>query len=96
MGQKNFLWKYKIDYCYGYVEGLFIATELQINKLVNNTIYFGEIMGKHSEVEIEFENGDFTKIDLDSKTIENITKLLGNTWSGYNPLEFLDDDKENK
>lgn len=38
--------------------------------------------------------GEFTKIDLDPDMVEKVENVLGDTWSGYNPLEDLSDEDE--
>lgn len=92
---KNFLWKFMWD-CgrQGCVEGLFVATEDQIQNLIGKSVYFGEILGKHSEIYGTIEDGECEKVDLDSDIVEKVTVILGETWSGYNPLEYLSDDDE--
>lgn len=88
----KFLWRFYWD-CdrMGNVEGLFVATEDEIKNIIGKKIYFGEILGKHSEVYGNIDNEDITKLDLDCETVEKVTKLLGETWSGYNPLEYLEE-----
>jgi predicted RNA-binding protein len=87
---ERFLWKFHWD-CgrQGDVEGLFIATEQEIKDSIGESVYFGEILGKHSEVYGEIEEGEIKKIDLDSETVEKVAKILGTTWSGYNPLSYV-------
>lgn len=91
----RFLWKFYWD-CgrQGNLDGLFVATEEEVKNLIGKEIYFGEILGKHSEICGEIEKNDIEKVDLDSETVEKVTALLGNTWSGYNPLNYLEDESE--
>lgn len=86
----KFLWKFYWE-CgrQGDVEGLFVATEEKVNEAIGKDVYFGEILGKHSEVEGTIEDGEIVKVDLDSEIIEKVSKILGNTWSGYNPLNYV-------
>jgi hypothetical protein len=87
----RYLWRFYWD-CgrQGDVEGLFVATEEEINNIIGEEVNFGEILGKHSEVygTIE-EKEEITKLDLDSETVEKVSKILGDTWSGYNPLKYV-------
>jgi hypothetical protein len=73
------------------VEGLFVATPQQILNLYGKNVNFGEALGKHSEVYGVIEDKDITKLDVSSSAVEEVSKVLGMTWSGYNPLEYLDD-----
>ena len=86
----KYLWKFYWN-CRreGEVEGLFVATEDEVNNSIGKEVRFGEILGKHSEVGGTIEEGEITKLDLDFETVEKVTKLLGNTWAGYNPLEYI-------
>lgn len=87
---ERYLWRFYWDYGRnGEVEGLFVATDEEINKALGMDVYFGEILGKHSEVYGKLEGDDLEKIDLDSETVEKVSKLIGDTWSGYNPLSYL-------
>jgi hypothetical protein len=91
----NYLWRFYWD-CgrQGNVEGLFVATEKEIEELVGKEIYFGEILGKHSEIYGTIEKGEITKVDLDSETVEKVVKVLGNTWGGYNPFDYLEENDD--
>lgn len=84
------LWKFSWD-CgrMGEVEGLFVATEKEIEKSIGKNVYFGEILGKHSEIYGTLDMEDLDKMDLDTESVEKVTKLLGETWSGYNPLDYI-------
>jgi hypothetical protein len=86
----KYLWKFYWD-CgrQGSVEGMFVATEKEINEAIGKYIYFGEILGKHSEISGTLEENDFEKVDLDSDTVEKVEKVLGAEWSGYNPLGYI-------
>lgn len=73
----------------GSVSGLFVATEEEVKEAIGKRVYFGEILGKHSEVYGLLEERDVTKVELDSETVEKVEKILGDTWSGHNPLEYV-------
>ena len=73
----------------GDVEGIFAATDEEVEKAVGQCVYFGEILGKHSEIYGNLSQEDLTMLtddqDFISKAVEY--KLIP---SGYNPLEFID------
>lgn len=88
------LWRYsKYFGRSGEVEGIFIATEDEIdNYLVGQEINFGEILGKHSDVDIYFEKSDFECLDVSESTIKDLFRVFGSrTIAGYNPFERLYD-----
>jgi len=72
----------------GDVEGVFIATQKQIDTFVGQHVYFGEICGKHSEVQGTLEAKDLTEITDDPSVIAVIREHLGGGM-GYNPLEYI-------
>jgi hypothetical protein len=78
----------------GEVEGLFVATEEEVANLIGKELYLGEILGKHSEVFGEVEEGDIEKLDLDADSVAKVSALLGNTWSGHNPLDYYEEENE--
>ena len=73
----------------GYLEGLFVATEDEINNALGSEAYFGEVLGKHSEVYGTIEEGDIKKLDISPESVEEVSKYLGSTWSGFNPLNYV-------
>lgn len=89
---ERFLWKFHWD-CgrYGDLHGLFVATEPQIQAIIGQEVYFGEVLGKHSEIHGVIKSDEIKKIDLDTETIEKVSQVLGDTWSGYNPLAWPSD-----
>jgi len=74
----------------GSVEGIFIAEEKDVKNAIGKNVYFGEILGKHSEVYGILEEKDFKKIKVSDITIKELEEVIGDTISGYNPLAYLD------
>lgn len=94
---KNYLWKFEWD-CdrQGIVEGLFVATEDEIKKNLGKYVSFGEILGKHSDVCGTLGEEDLKKIEVDPKVIEQLIPHLGYSWSGYNPLDYMEYEGEDE
>ena len=92
MTNPRFLWNFHWD-CgrQGDLEGLFVATEDEVKQLIGQRVYFGEVLGKHSEIYGTIEEGEITKVDIDSETVEKVSKHLGSVWSGFNPLNYTDE-----
>ncbi|WP_144509866.1 hypothetical protein [Bacillus sp. FJAT-22090] len=86
----KFLYKFYWD-CgrSGDLKGLFVATEEEVAKAIGSEAYFGEVLGKHSEVYGTIDDGDIQKLDISSEAIEEVSQHLGETWSGFNPLYYL-------
>lgn len=75
----------------GEVDGLFVAESEDLDKAIGKTIYFGEILGKHSEVYGDLEEGDCEVITDDPQVIKIFEDH--NISSGYNPLDYLQEDQ---
>ncbi len=78
----------------GEVEGLFIAEQDDIRAAIGKEVYFGEILGKHSDICGKLEESDLTIKTDDVDFIDKFQEILGYTGSisGYNPLEYIEED----
>lgn len=81
----------------GCVNGLFIADKSYVESCIGKSVYFGEILGKHSDI-----YGTLDEADLESKTddqefINKFIEIMGDgTISGYNPLEYIEEEDEDE
>ena len=83
-GYKQCLWSFYWDWGrQGDVEGLFKATKEEVEKAIGKEVYFGEILGKHSEVYGTLEEGEIKLIS------DNPMEVMNATESGYNPLNYV-------
>lgn len=71
----------------GYLEGLFVAESEAVEKAIGKDVYFGEKLGKHSEIYGPLEEKDLTILTTDLEFIEKFEAL--GCGSGYNPLDYL-------
>lgn len=74
----------------GSVDGCFVADESEIENSIGKEVYFGDILGKHSEIYGILDESDFELSTTDPKVVElfEIFKLA----SGYNPLEYISEE----
>lgn len=82
---------------HGCVEGLFIEDSESMEQFYGRHVYFGEILGKHSEVEGTLDREHITVVSEDEEKIEWLESVLGRSVSGYNPVEYMqeyDNDEE--
>jgi hypothetical protein len=72
----------------GELEGVFISTKEKVKKLIESEIdvYFGEVLGKHSEVYGPIKNNEITFISDNEEAIKIIEKY--DLTSGYNPFDY--------
>lgn len=76
----------------GDVHGLFIADSDKVDATIGTEIYFGEILGKHSEVYGPLEADDLTIKSEDQDFIAKFIEIMGDgSISGYNPLDYIEE-----
>lgn len=77
----------------GYVNGLFIVEKEELEAIYGKTVYFGEILGKHSEIYGKIEPQDFTILTEDQDYINKTIDLIGWHLSGYTPFDYLPEEE---
>lgn len=88
MSDERKIFRYDIDYGRGFcVEGMFVGTDKEIEQICKQTVHFGEICGKHSEMSVDFEPGDFSVVPATEEIISWFVENVGLT--GHNPLNYL-------
>lgn len=81
----------------GELEGLFIATEAGVKSIQGHEVYFGEVLGKHSEIYGTIDEGDITEVSSHPEVIKVLKAEIGETVSGYNPFHYWEpEDQEEK
>lgn len=82
---------YKFNQNYGRMgdlEGIFIAEDSEVAKAIGRRVYFGEVLGKHSEIYSELQEDDIKALTTDAAAIEVIEKYL-NGGTGWNPMDYV-------
>ncbi len=86
------LYKFNFD-CgrMGNLDGIFVADDKKIKQLIkqNPSIYFGEVLGKYSEIFGDFSEMNVEKIKMDSRTVKKVSSILGKSWGGYNLMDYV-------
>lgn len=78
----------------GSLEGMFICEKADLEKLYGKTVYFGEVLGKHSEVEVDMSEECLTVKTDDQDFIAKFIEIMGDgTISGYNPFDYIEEDE---
>ena len=75
----------------GGLQGLFIAEQSEVDKILGKEVYFGEVLGKHSEIYGEVDDENIEVVSEDQEKVEWLENLLGSTVSGYNPLDYYEE-----
>lgn len=77
----------------GDVEGIFVCHAEDLDAAYDKDVYFGEILGKHSEVYGVLGKDDITILTDDQDFIRKFETIIGTgTVSGYNPLDYLQEE----
>lgn len=86
MSALDCLWRFSYSCRAGTLEGLFVATDAEVDAACGKTVNYGEVLGKHSEVSIDLEPDHFERLDVDMEAVAKLTAVLGKTLCGRNPL----------
>ena len=78
----------------GDIDGLFVTTQEELSSWYNRYISFGEVLGKHSDIDGTIEPEDFTVKSDDQEFITKIEELLGSHLSGFYPGDYLEDEAD--
>jgi len=74
----------------GEVEGLFVSEPEIVDNAIGKEVYFGEILGKHSEIFGTINEEDLRVESEDQEKISWIVSLLSENISGFNPLDHIE------
>jgi hypothetical protein len=83
---KKALFKFNVDLRGGCLKGLFIATQEEVDAIIGKTVYFGEVIGKHTDYFRDIEEADIIKITDDETVIAKVE--MYDLDIGYNPLDY--------
>lgn len=76
-----------VDYGrHGWLEGAFVADSHRVENLAGKDIYFGEVLGEHSEVSRIIEPGDISLISSDPALVAKLDEIKFSV--GINPLGY--------
>lgn len=78
----------------GNLKGLFIADESEVDSVLGKEVYFGEVLGKYSEIYGRVTADDIEVVSEDQEKVEWLENLLGSTVSGYNPLDYYEPEED--
>lgn len=77
----------------GDLDGLFIADSDAIRDAYGTEVYFGEVLGKHSEITCELDPSQITIKSEDQDFIAKLESVIGSqTISGFNPFDYIETD----
>lgn len=76
----------------GSLKGWFLAQPEQIKAVLGMRVYFGEVLGKHSEIYGNLKEADFTLLSSEPEDIAAFQRVLVLTGTslGWNPFKYLE------
>ena len=79
----------------GDLDGLFVAEESAMKALIGKELYFGEVLGKHSEIYGELKERSISIVNDDEDFIEKLVDVIGGeSISGFNPFDYVEEENE--
>ncbi len=72
----------------GSLKGTFAATEDQVQQAIGKVARFGEVLGKHSDINVILTEKMFDALPPDADFAEKFVKYR--CWSGFNPLLYIE------
>lgn len=84
------LYKFYVD-CgrMGNLTGVFQASRDEIKKIIGKKVYFGEVLGKFSDIAIVIDESHISYLTDDQKFIDQAV-FYGLVPVGHNPFRYLD------
>ena len=73
----------------GELTGLFVTTKEKLENLYGQDAYFGEVLGKHSEISGTVTEDDFTIKTDNQEFISLFEELIGE--QGFNPFDYVEE-----
>lgn len=93
MSKELKLYRYYEDFGrMGELEGVFVSTEEEIDELSERPAYFGEVLGKHSDI-VSYNWKDFITVLSDDQEFINKVIDCGISNVGLNPLTYIEYDE---
>ena len=73
----------------GDIASVFVADDEKVSAAIGKTVYFGEVLGKHSDITGTLEENDL-KILSEDQTFILKAQECGLVPLGYNPLNYME------
>ena len=69
---------------FGKLEGIFTATPEDVEEKIGEHLYYGEVLGKHSEIQLDLKEKHINLVSEDSEDVETIERLFDGSF-GHTP-----------
>ena len=84
------LYKFNFD-CgrMGELNGIFIADSKDVESVIGKEVYFGEVLGKHSDIYGTIDEDEIKLITDDPEIVSLMEE--NNISTGFNPLDYVEE-----
>lgn len=90
-GDPKGLWQFSMGFGrMGDLDSIFVARKSEIDAIIGKEVYFGEVLGKHSQVYGTVEGENFELISANPDQVEFFETRIGST--GHNPFDYLEEE----
>lgn len=87
--EREAIYKFYANFgCMGELYGLFVSTPRKLVRNIGMDAYFGEVLGKHSDVSLVLKLEHFTFITDEPDFVTKF--IVYDLETGYNPLNYID------
>lgn len=87
------VYRFHLDYGrMGSLSGLFLEDSETVERNIGRRVYFGECLGKHSDVSFDLDNDQLQLVTDDSEIVKIFRNY--NITSGWNPFEYIYDNDD--
>lgn len=77
----------------GCLTGVFVAEPEKVAAAIGQEVYFGEVLGKHSEIYGPLDEKEVKALDVPDSFVTEFAKHFPDGF-GYNPLKYLASERE--
>lgn len=89
------MWNFYADFGrMGSLSGIFTATEAEVQASYGKMAYFGEVLGKHSNIRLTLTEDNFVEVGVPETFVRQYVKTIRG--SGFNPLQVIADHEDER
>lgn len=78
----------------GDLDGVFVTRQNDIDSAIGKEAHFGEVLGKHSNIECVLTEGMFKVLSEDQEFIAKLVDIAGVDVCGFNPLYYINREED--
>lgn len=76
----------------GDLSGVFTADAETVERLMGETVSFGEVLGKHSDVDVDIDPSNLSLVSADPASVAMFERL--DLATGHNPFDYFEEEED--